>query len=227
MTADNRDETKLREAEEDTLPEILSPAPEEAEEDEEYREEEIRDDEADELVKELKGEEKNMKNAQRFLIYLVIFLVVVWLLFFKIIGITHMPSEAMEPRIDPGDLMIFFRLDKDAEFEDVIVFEKDLEGNGAKTMLVGRVMAGPGDTVEISDSNRLIVNGNVIVESTSYRSDIAKRGDRVAYPLTLAEDEYFVITDNRQQGVDSRYFGPVKKKEVLGTVITLIRRNRM
>ncbi len=182
---------------------------------------------AETLAKELADAEKGMKNAHRFLIYLVVFLFVVWILFFKIIGITHMPSEGMEPRIDAGDLLVFYRLDRDAEFGDVIIFEKDVDGTGRETMMVGRVVAAPGDTVDINENNRLVVNGNAIVESSLLRVETIRRGERVQYPLTLGEDEYFVLSDNRTAGVDSRYFGPVKKKDILGTVITLIRRNKL
>ena len=47
----------------------------------------------------------------------------------------------------------------------------------------------------------------------------------VEYPLTLEEDEVFVLSDYRERAKDSRYFGPVTKKELKGTVITAIRRS--
>ena len=227
--AENREKNKLREADEDTLADILADVPEpEEDRDELCRVEEDPDEEdTDKLEKELAGAEKGMKNAQWFLIYLLVFLAVVWILFFKIIGITHMPTEGMEPRIDAGDLLVFYRLDREPKFRDVIIFEKDIEGDGTKTLMVGRVMAAPGDTVDINEYNRFVVNGNVIVESESYIRETAKRGDRVTYPITLGEDEYFILSDNRAQGVDSRYFGPVSKKEILGTIITLFRRNKL
>ncbi|MBP5490628.1 MAG: signal peptidase I [Lachnospiraceae bacterium] len=241
MTAENRENNKLREAEEDALADILAeiPEPEEPEdtlqdetedtlqEEPDEVEETLTEEDSAKLEKELVRAEKGMKNAQRFLIYLLVFLAIIWILFFKIIGITHMPTEGMEPRIDAGDLLVFYRLDREPKFRDVIVFEADIEGDGTKTLMVGRVMAAPGDTVDINEYNRLVVNGNVIAESESYIRDTAKRGDRVKYPLTLGEDEYFILSDNRTKGVDSRYFGPVTKKDILGTIITLFRRNKL
>ena len=187
---------------------------------------EAEQDEADKLVKELAKEEKGLKNAQRFLIYLAILLVVLWILFFKIIGITHMPTEDMSPRIDAGDLIVFYRLDRTPKFQDVVVFEKDIDGSGKKTMMIGRVMAVPGDTVDISAGNHLVVNGNSIVEPMIYTLT-PRREDRVAYPLTMGEEQYFILVDSRQDGMDSRYFGPVSKDEILGMVITLVRRTKL
>ncbi|MBR7020020.1 MAG: signal peptidase I [Lachnospiraceae bacterium] len=187
---------------------------------------EAEQDEADKLVKELAKEETGLKNAQRFLIYLAILLVVLWILFFKIIGITHMPTEDMSPRIDAGDLIVFYRLDRTPKFQDVVVFEKDIDGSGKKTMMIGRVMAVPGDTVDISAGNHLVVNGNSIVEPMIYTLT-PRREDRVAYPLTMGEEQYFILVDSRQDGMDSRYFGPVSKDEILGMVITLVRRTKL
>ena len=46
-----------------------------------------------------------------------------------------------------------------------------------------------------------------------------------AYPLTLAEDEFFVLCDYREGARDSRYFGPVSEGEIKGKVITVVRRS--
>lgn len=180
----------------------------------------------DKLMKQIDKAEKGFKNYHWFLIYLVIFLVVVWILFFKIIGITHMPNTDMSPRVDAGDLIIFYRLDRDASFQELVIFEKVIPGETEKRLMVGRVIAAPGDTIEISDSNCPVVNGNVLIEDKIYY-DTPKRDEMVNYPLTLGEDEYFILVDSRKEGLDSRYFGPVKKKEILGTIINIIRRNKL
>ena len=178
------------------------------------------------LMKQIDRYEKGFKNYHWFLIYLAIFLLVVWILFFKIIGITHMPNLDMSPRVDGGDLLIFYRLDKNASFQELVVFEKVIPGETKKSLLVGRVIGAPGDTIDISESNRPIVNGNTLVEDMIFY-DTPKRDERVSYPITLGEDEYFILVDNRKEGLDSRYFGPVKKKEILGTIINIIRRNKL
>ena len=180
----------------------------------------------DKLMKQIDRYERGFKNYHWFLIYLAIFLLVVWILFFKIIGITHMPNLDMTPRVDGGDLLLFYRLDKNASFQELVVFEKKIPDETKKRLMVGRVIGAPGDTIDISDSNRPIVNGNTLVEDMIFY-DTPKRDERVSYPITLGADEYFILVDNRKEGLDSRYFGPVKKKEILGTIINIIRRNKL
>ena len=179
----------------------------------------------DELMKELEQDEKGLKSYHWFLIYLGAFLLLIWILFFKIIGITHMPNEDMSPRVDAGDLLIFYRLDRSPSFQELVVFEKEVE-EGKKEMFVGRVIAVPGDTVDINMGNRPVVNGRAISETMIFY-DTPKRGERVNYPVTLGHDEYFILVDGRKDGMDSRYFGPVTKDEILGTVITVIRRSNL
>ena len=81
-------------------------------------------------------------------------------------------------------------------------------------------------TVEVPDEGGLIVNGNHMIESNIYSQTTPYVGF-VEYPLTLGEDECFVMADHRNGGADSRFFGPVKKSEILGTVITIVRRNNL
>ncbi|MBR5658047.1 MAG: signal peptidase I [Lachnospiraceae bacterium] len=176
-------------------------------------------------MKELDQDEKGLKSYHWFLIYLGVFLFLIWILFFKIIGITHMPNEDMSPRVDAGDLLIFYRLDRSPAFQELVVFEKEVD-EGKKQMFVGRVIAVPGDSVDINMGNRPVVNGRSISEPMIFY-DTPKRGERVNYPLVLGVDEYFILVDGRKDGMDSRYFGPVKKDEILGTVITVIRRSKL
>lgn len=174
----------------------------------------------------VKHAEKGVKAYQSFAIRLIVFLLAVWVLFFQVIGVLRMPSTDMYPRVDGGDLLLFYRLDKDVKPQDIIVIEKETPLVAEKQTFVCRVVAVAGDTLEITDGGNLVVNGNTILESNIFYSTPRYEGF-VSYPLTLGEDECFVLADKRDGGTDSRFFGPVNKSEIDGTVITILRRNNL
>ncbi len=176
-------------------------------------------------MKKLKNSEKSVKHYQFFIIRLIIILIVLWVLFFKVVGITKMPNGDMFPRIDQGDFILFYRLDKNFKAQDVVVIEKVTpDSNGKKQIFVCRVVAVAGDTVEVTDNQRLIVNGNTMIEGNIFYQTPRYEG-YTEYPITLKEGEIFVLADMRNGGHDSRYFGPITKDDVIGTVITILRRN--
>lgn len=178
------------------------------------------------VLKKIRRAERDVKGYQFLLLRLAIFLLVLWVLFFVIIGVMRMPSPDMYPRIDSGDLVLYYRLDKDVRAQDVIVIEKEVPTLSGKQLMILRVVAVAGDTVEISEGDRLIVNGNTMIETNIFYGT-PRFESQVDFPLTLQEGECFVLADSRQNGTDSRFFGPVQKDEILGTVITIIRRNNL
>ena len=176
--------------------------------------------------KKIKRSEKSVKDYQFFALKLAGFLLVLWVLFFLLIGIMRVPSADMYPRLDSGDMILFYRLDKDVRAQDVIVVEKEVPTLQGEQLMVLRVVAVAGDTVEISDSNSLVINGNTMIESNIFYPTPRYEGF-TEYPLTLGEGECFVLADSRNGGTDSRFFGPVTRDEILGTVITVVRRNNL
>lgn len=172
----------------------------------------------------LQRAEYSVKEYQYFLIRLVVLLLLVWILFFKIVGLTSMPSGDMYPRIDLGDMLLFYRLDTNVSAQDIVVLEKTTPDTLETKLYVCRVVAAEGDTVEITDTGALIINGNTMIESNIF-SPTTRYESYTEYPLTLGEGQCFVLADHRDGGEDSRYFGAVDKDELLGTVITVIRRN--
>lgn len=181
-------------------------------------------DETGEAIDRIWRLERAVKRYQWLVIKIVAVLAIIWLLFFQILGLTHMPNEDMFPRIDAGDLILFYRLDTDVTASDVIVLEKETpDSDGQKQMFISRVVAKSGDTVDIVDGS-LIVNGNSMWENKIFYPTVEFSGVDVKFPLKLAEGECFVLADRRDTGADSRYFGPVKQDEIKGTVITVLRR---
>ena len=181
---------------------------------------------AEELTDKLDRSERAVKRYQWLLLRVLVVLGIIWALFFQIVGITHMPSEDMYPRLDAGDLVLFYRLDRDVRAQDVVVLEKATAASqGEKGLYILRVIAVEGDTVEVA-GGQVRVNGNALVESNIFRQTPELEGG-VSYPLTLGPGECFVLGDARTSATDSRYFGAVSQKELLGTVITIVRRNKL
>ena len=203
---------------------------------------------------------RHVRALRDLLIRVAALALVLYVLFFHLVGVLIMPSADMYPRIDAGDLVLFYRLEHKVHAQDVIVFRKptaSLEQSYAQetavetvrteknffrkaldwlgfpdpadppmTTFVCRVAAGPGDTVEISEGERLIVNGNTMIETNIFYSTPEYAGF-VEYPLTLGEGQYFVLADARNGGADSRFFGAVDEEDILGPVITIMRRNNL
>ena len=178
---------------------------------------------SEEIEEKIVKSEKSVKAYQYFVIRLLVLLLAIWVVFFKVIGFMHMPSEDMKPNINANDLILFYRLDKNVRAQDVIVVEKKTPDSGNENnVYVLRVVAKEGDTVEVTE-DRLLINGNAVIESNIYYDTWYYEGFQ-NYPVTLGKDECFVLADMREGGEDSRYFGVVNKSEIVGTVITIMRR---
>ncbi len=204
---------------------------------------------------------RHMRALRDLLIRFGLLCLVVYILFFHLVGLTVMPSGDMYPRVDAGDLVMYYRLEKNIHGQDIVVFEKPTasleksyhENTGLETaarsekawwrraldwlgfrdpadppmtLFICRVVARPGDTVEIS-GERLVVNGNTIAENDVWLNSTPEYEGFVEYPLTLGKGQYFVLADRRNGGADSRFFGAVDEEDILGTVITIVRRNKL
>lgn len=159
-----------------------------------------------------------MKILGGFLIRLASFILFIWVLFGIVFGITPMANADMQPAVCAGDLMLYYRLDKEPKEGDVIVFVKE------DRQYTGRVAAVGGDTVEITEESELRVNGSVVAESNIFYST-PRYDSEVSYPLSLKEGQYFILCDSREGAKDSRSFGEIMKNEIKGKVITVIRRS--
>lgn len=158
------------------------------------------------------------EDIKSFLIRLFSLAGLLWILFAFVFGIAPMANDDMKPRISAGDLMLYYRLEDTWHAEDVIVFEK--EGKH----YTGRIIAKGGDSIEITEDSRVVVNNSYVAESDIFYSTPKYESD-VNYPIYLLEDEVFVLCDYRQGARDSRYFGAVNINEIKGKVITVIRRS--
>ncbi|MEE3419919.1 MAG: signal peptidase I [Lachnospiraceae bacterium] len=138
------------------------------------------------------------------------------ILFTFVFGITQAADNSMAPAVRAGDIILYYRLDKSYIKDDAIVVNE----NGG--MQVRRVEAVAGDTVDF-DENGFLVNTNLQVEEDIYTETLPVTGGPT-YPVTLSDDQVFVLGDNREAAVDSRVYGPVSISGTCGKVMTVIRR---
>ena len=173
-----------------------------------------------------KQHKRRVRALRSFLIRTVLLAAVVYTLFFHIVGLMMMPNRDMYPRLDTGDLLLYYRLEDQPKAQDIVVIDKAAENGEKAERFVCRVVASPGDTVEISAEKGLCVNGNTQSEINIFYPTEEYEG-RVEYPVKLGDGEYFVLAVRRNGGMDSRYFGVVKAEEIRGVVITVLRRNNL
>ena len=156
---------------------------------------------------------------QEFLLLLgkiALILLVFAAVFTFIFGIFRYEDSSMYPMVKAGDLVVYYRLDKEYAATDTLVLKYDGEYQ------VRRVIAIAGDVVNITEDG-LSINGAVQNESSIYEDTVRYDTD-VEFPLTVPEGCVFVLGDAREQSTDSRMYGCVEIKETCGKVITLIRR---
>ena len=151
----------------------------------------------------------------RNLLFLLIF---IFLVFNFFIGVMMAPNDDMRPRISAGDFLCYYRLNSDYVMKNAVVFEKN------DTTYIGRIVATPGQTVEVTKEENLVVDGNTVIDDMIFYKTPQYQGF-VTYPLTLGSDEYFILGDKREGAEDSRYFGPVKKDEIKGLLIGQFRKD--
>lgn len=150
------------------------------------------------------------------------------------------PSEAMAPTYQPGD-RISVNLDAYSNSEpnvgDVVVFhppagaDNGIEcGTQARSgepcakptfdestqVFLKRIVAGPGDTLAIRHG-LAVVNGRLQPESFADSCGASTMCD-MPRTITIAPDQYFMLGDNRGASDDSRFWGPVPARWILGKV---------
>lgn len=81
---------------------------------------------------------------------------------------------------------------------------------------VKRIIGLPGETIQII-GDTIYINGQVLEEN--YGKDPITDEGIAAEAITLADDEYFVLGDNREISEDSRIFGPVKRVNIAGHAV--------
>ena len=123
-------------------------------------------------------------------------------------------GESMEPAYRSGQLVVLDKHRKDFRAGDVIAFRCQ-EADG---ILIKRIAALPGDTLWILEGT-LYRNGEP--DTDFFQAGSIEDAGMAAEPVTLSEEEFFVLGDNLKDSRDSRFreIGAVNREDIVGKVI--------
>lgn len=152
--------------------------------------------------------------AERLAAAIVLTAVCMWVLFGVVFEIATVRGSSMNPALRDGDPVLCYRLGKDYAAGDVVIID-----NPDRRDYIKRIIGLPGDTVEIDEESGMVLrNGEALVEKYAAGATIPTEGGQT-FPVTLGEDEYFLLGDNRLSSYDSRAWGPVSGERIKAKVI--------
>lgn len=107
---------------------------------------------------------------------------------------------------------ITYRFEDPGRFDVVVFPHKYLK----RTNLIKRIIGLPGETVYIDQAGNIYINDVLLEEH--YGNEVIEDAGCAAVPITLKEDEYFLMGDNRNDSIDSREaeVGIIRRQDIIG-----------
>ncbi len=175
-----------------------------------------------------------------FVLIVVIALGLAFLIQAFIVKPYKIPSESMLPTLKVGQRVLVDRIGNnfsDPSVGEIVVFHPPAGATGnpaqcgapqpagevcplptpqeASANFIKRVVAGPGDTIAI-DNGHVVLNGKLQKESFTLPCDPASSECNYPKPYKVPAGYWFMMGDNRGASDDSRFWGPVPKKWIIG-----------
>ena len=161
-----------------------------------------------------------MKNVVKEIFSTILYILVVLLGTYLLITFvgqrTSVSGSSMEPTLSNNDQLILdkisYRFSEPQRF-DIIVFPFQY---AEKTFYVKRIIGLPGETVQIDLQGNIYINGQILDED--YGKETINFAGLAVEPITLGDDEYFVMGDNRNNSSDSRdpSVGNIRRSNIIG-----------
>ncbi|WP_310602677.1 signal peptidase I [Anaerosporobacter sp.] len=186
--------------------------------------EQVQEEIQDEINNENEKPEEKKKGGflKELLVYVCIFLVLWKIVPTFIIERTIVEGTSMTNTLQDEEQLLVekvsYRFSDPKRFDIVILMPY---GDDVDEYFVKRVIGLPGETIQIID-DEIYINNTLLDES--YGREPIRDAGIVSEPLTLGEDEYFVMGDNRNYSIDSRdeAIGPITRNLIKGKAVLRI-----
>lgn len=160
-----------------------------------------------------------LKSFMSTSLYLLFVLFLTYIMLTYVCKKTEVEGESMETTLFDGQQLMMDKLTyrfKEPRRFDIVVFPYQ---HGKRTLFVKRIIALPGESIRIDNEGIIYINGEELKES--YGTEAIEDPGIAIAELTLGDDEFFVLGDNRNYSIDSRFVevGNVKKSDILGRVL--------
>lgn len=189
------------------------------------------DEEYDEILEKKKKSKKKSKEKEKrpvwkevldYVKVIAIGALIAFLLCRFVIINAVVPTISMVPTINAGERLIGLRVPyyfNDPKRGDIVIFKAPEATGESGKLYIKRVIGLPGDTLVIDEGKAYVLdeNGNrVCVDNEKWWNESPNPNSQKNYQtITLGDDEYFMMGDNRNHSFDSRDWGAVKRKAIL------------
>lgn len=169
------------------------------------------------------GNKKHISEKKKAFIKLIILIVIVIIYIYvstNIISVNFVSGNSMYPFVSNNGVVLTQKNNYSIQRYDVVLASvpfADTDIDSVRQIAIKRVIGVPYDTIKIIDGY-IYINDEKLEKYNYYINDYGI----LANEITLGENEFFLMGDNREISYDSRFYGIVKTENIIGKIIKIV-----